>query len=279
LYKTLFISYNKLKDDERYLLELLNKNKKENLTCQQLLNLGKEHGIKPNKYYDVVLITLESYKNNKFHVNKFSHREQKYIYVYEWLKHDLLKNYHSNVVLLPDIENYRYVLIIQGNVSDLADKMRYYHDKLLEMLQVNVIFSYGNRMSEIEAIKYSYSEALESYHMGEERNNIPYIKYYKTKNAIELLKTLSKDQVRGFCLYNLRILAYPENQRTLELRNTLKTYLESKCSVTETSNKMFIHRNTVKYRIQQCEDILERQINDSDFVFQLQLSLSLSEEE
>jgi purine catabolism regulator len=279
LYKNLFISYNKLKDDERYLLELLNKEKKENLTSQQLLSIGKEHGLKLNKFYDVILITLESYKNNKFHVNKFSHREQKYIYIYEWMKRDLFKNYHSNVVLLPDIENYRYVLLIQGNINELTEKLRYYHDKLLEMLQVNAIFSYGNRMSEIESIKYSYSEALESYHAGEERNNIPYIKYYKTKNAIELLKTLSKDQVRGFCLYNLRILAYPENMRTLELRNTLKTYLESNCSITETSNKMFIHRNTVKYRIQQCEDILERPISDSDFIFQLQLSLSLSEEE
>ena len=148
----------------------------------------------------------------------------------------------------------------------------------MELLQVNVSFSFGNRMSEIEAIKYSYSEAIESYNVGEVRNNIPFIKYYKTKDASELLKTLSKDQVQGFCLHNLKTLAYPENMRTLELRNTLKTYLESKCNITETSEKMFIHRNTVKNRIKKCEDILEGEMDEPDFIFQLQLSLTLTEE-
>ena len=190
----------------------------------------------------------------------------------------LFEEYRNTVILLPEIKNYRYVFLVQGNTNDLTEKLRYYYDKLKTMLQVKVNFSYGNRMSEIEAIKYSYFEALESYKSGEERNNISYIKYYKTKNAAELLKTLSRDQVEGFCLYNLRTLAYPENMRTLELRNTLKTYLELKCNITETSNKMFIHRNTVKYRIKKCEEILDREIDDSDFIFQLQLSLILTED-
>ncbi|WP_461613045.1 PucR family transcriptional regulator [Clostridium sp. Marseille-QA1073] len=278
LYKNLCISYNKLKDDEKLLLSILNKHKNDNLTSQQLLTIGKAHGLKLSKFYYVILVTLESFKNNKFHVNKFSHREQKYIFIYEWLEKELFKEYRNSVILLPEIKNYRYVFLIQGNTNDLTEKLRYYHDKLKSMLQVKVSFSYGNRMSEVEAIKYSYFEALESYKMGEERNNISYIKYYKTKNAAELLKTLPRDQIEGFCLYNLRTLAYPENMRTLELRNTLKTYLELKCNITETSNKMFIHRNTVKYRIKKCEDILERKIDDSDFIFQLQLSLILTED-
>ncbi len=277
LYKNLCISYNKLKDDERSLLFVLNKCKDDSLTSQQLLTVGKAHGLKLSKFYYVVLVTLESFKNNKFHVDKFSHREQKYIFIYEWLEKELFKDYHNSVILLPEIKNYRYVFLIQGNTNDLTEKLKYYHDKLKAMLKVNVSFSYGNRMSEIEAIKYSYFQALESYKMGEERNNISYIKYYKTKNAAELLKTLSRDQVEGFCLHNLRTLAYPENIRTFELRNTLKTYLELKCNITETANKMFIHRNTVKYRIKKCEDILEREIDDSDFIFQLQLSLIITE--
>ena len=217
LYKNLCISYNKLKDDERSLLLLLNKYKRENLTSQQLVTTGEAHGLKRCKTYYIILVTLESFKNNKFHANNFSHREQKYIFIYEWLEKDLLKHYHNSVILLPEIENYRYVFLVQGNTDDLVEKLRYYHDKLMELLQVNVSFSFGNRMSEIEAIKYSYSEAIESYNVGEVRNNIPFIKYYKTKDASELLKTLSKDQVQGFCLHNLKTLAYPENMRTLEL--------------------------------------------------------------
>lgn len=279
LYKNLYISYHKLKEDENFLLLLLNKHKREKLTQQQIVAIEETQGLKLSKFYYIILVTLESFKNNKFHVTNFAHREQKYIFIYEWLQKDLSKNYHNSIILLPEMDNYRYVFLVQGNTDDLSEKLTYYHDKLLEMLQVKVTFSYGNRMSEIETIKYSYFEALESYQIGEERNNIPFIKYYKIKNANELLKTLSKDQVEGFCLYNLKALAYPEDMKTLELRNTLKTYLESNCSITETSNKMFLHRNTVKYRIKKCEDILGKEVSEPDFIFQLQLSLILTEDE
>ncbi|AKN32233.1 hypothetical protein Ccar_15740 [Clostridium carboxidivorans P7] len=278
LYKNLCILYHKLKDNERFLLLLLDKNKMEELPPQQLLSIEEKHGLRPSKFYYVVLVTLESFKNNKFHVDKFSHREQKYIFIYEWLQKDILKNYHNSIILVPEIENYRYVLLIQDNDNDLEEKLRYYHDRLLEMLQVKVTFSYGNRVSEIEAIKYSYYGALESYQVGEERDDISFIKHFKTKNVNELLKTLSKDEVEGFCIYNLKTLAYPQDVKSLEIRNTLRTYLESKCSITETSNKMFLHRNTVKYRIKKCEEILGRKIDESDFILQLQLSLILTEE-
>ena len=41
---------------------------------------------------------------------------------------------------------------------------------------------------------------------------------------------------------------------------------------------MFIHRNTVKNRMKKCEDILEGEMDEPDFIFQLQLSLTLTEE-
>ena len=92
LYKNLCISYNKLKDDERFLLFLLNKHKSDNFMPQQLLTMGKAHGLKPSKFYYVILVTLESFKNNKFHVDKFSYREQKYIFIYEWLEKNCLRS-------------------------------------------------------------------------------------------------------------------------------------------------------------------------------------------
>ncbi|HCQ90406.1 MAG TPA: hypothetical protein DIU45_12540, partial [Clostridium sp.] len=63
LYKNLCISYNKLKDDEKLLLSILKKHKSDNLTSQQLLTIGKAQGLKLSKFYYVILVTLESFKN------------------------------------------------------------------------------------------------------------------------------------------------------------------------------------------------------------------------
>lgn len=277
LYKNLYIAYHRLKDTENFLFSLLNKCTKEGFSSQPSLSTEETYSLKPSKFYYVILLTLESFKNNKFRVPNFSYREQKYIFIYDWLEHDLSKNYHGSITLFPETDNYRYIFLVHGSTEDLTEKLKYYHDILWEMLQVKVSFSYGNRVSEVDAIKYSYSNSLESYETGEEKDNISFIKYYKTKNVHELLKSLSKDQVESFCLYNLKTLAYPENIKALEIRSTLKTYLECNCSITETSNKMFLHRNTVKYRIKKCEEILGREITDSDFILQLQLSLILTE--
>lgn len=40
------------------------------------------------------------------------------------------------------------------------------------------------------------------------------------------------------------------------LMNTLETYLQENCSAAQASEKMYIHRNTLKYRIQKIEDLL-----------------------
>ena len=60
---------------------------------------------------------------------------------------------------------------------------------------------------------------------------------------------------------------------SLELRKTLKTYLDCHCSIIETANLLFVHRNTIRYRIKRCEEILENDLRDPDYCFQVQLCL------
>ncbi|MEG2601817.1 MAG: helix-turn-helix domain-containing protein, partial [Carnobacterium sp.] len=64
-----------------------------------------------------------------------------------------------------------------------------------------------------------------------------------------------------------------------ELRRTLKVYLESQCEITITAKKLFIHRNTVKYRIAKCEELFESPINDPKLSLNLRLALVLSDTE
>lgn len=75
----------------------------------------------------------------------------------------------------------------------------------------------------------------------------------------------------------LRTLAYPQDEMSLELRKTLKVYLENHCSIINTSNKLFLHRNTIRYRIKKCQEILENDLTDPDYCFQLQLGLMFTE--
>jgi len=61
-------------------------------------------------------------------------------------------------------------------------------------------------------------------------------------------------------------------QRNSELVRTLTHYLECGGSYERTSAAIFVHRSTLKYRLQQIRDITGYDLNDPDTRFSLQLS-------
>ncbi len=88
---------------------------------------------------------------------------------------------------------------------------------------------------------------------------------------------IPEKEVRDTCKFTLKELAYPQNQTEEELRKTLYTYLFCGSSITKTAESLFVHRNTIKYRLKKCEEILEIDLSEVSNCFQLQLALVLTE--
>lgn len=274
LYKNLYVIANHLKNWEEYLALLLSGQQKEPWAVRHILTMGEKYNIKEAPSYNIVIGAFDMQGVAKFNFDDFSYLEERYLLIYNYISKDLKQNFHQKVVLFPETQNFRYIFLLQGPCKGMEKCLAQYHATFLKLLNVKMTFSFGNRMSSIDAIHISYKSALESYNTDHEEADTPVIRHYKPKDAAELLRMIPKDQIEGFCLYNLKTLAYPTDESTLELQKTLKTYLDCRCSMTETANKMFLHRNTIKYRIKKCEDILEKPIEDPQFCFQLQLSLA-----
>ena len=61
-----------------------------------------------------------------------------------------------------------------------------------------------------------------------------------------------------------------------ELVNTLAVYfIDEAMSVTETADRLFLHRNTVKYRLQKTEDILSMNLSDATVIRELVTALGI----
>ena len=56
---------------------------------------------------------------------------------------------------------------------------------------------------------------------------------------------------------------------------TLSVYLETHCQISATAKRLFVHRNTVVYRIEKCEEILGKSLKDSEATMQLRLALRI----
>ena len=64
-----------------------------------------------------------------------------------------------------------------------------------------------------------------------------------------------------------------DKENNTKLFETLQCYFSCGLDATRTAKRMFVHKNTVRYRIQQCQEILNLDLNDGDAVFACMLAM------
>lgn len=270
LYKNLRVSYNDISTKVDFLKDLVSFKTHERLNESQLLYIGEKYGLQSANSYQVIIGSI----SNRAKVSgDLTVTEEWYTLIYNWLDKKLKKDMEKSI-LFPDVENYDYIILLQDTNSNLINRLVSYRLILQKTLQLDMNFYVGNVVQDINLIKYSYKEAIESMESGETRDNINFIKYYNQLDTLELLHLLPKSQMENFISNTLKSLAYPDDETLIDFKNTLKTFLELNCNITDTANALFIHRNTVKYRIKRCEEILGQDITDPNYSLQLRLSLA-----
>lgn len=70
------------------------------------------------------------------------------------------------------------------------------------------------------------------------------------------------------------LLQYSEG-KTMDLFHTLRVYLENNGSIKETSEELYIHRSSLLYRLEKISDLLDVDINDSEYRFSLMMAYKL----
>lgn len=275
LYKNLRVSYNSVSIKEDFLKNLTSFNPDEKLNENQLLYMGKKYGLKLSHSYKIIIASI----SNRDDLSKdLTTTEEWYTLIYNWLDEKLSKDIDHSI-LFSDIGNFNYIILLQNPKENIINRLISYRSILQKTLKLDMNYYMGNTVQDINSIRYSYKEAVEAIEFGKTRDTIEFIKYYNQFGTLELLQLLPKSQIENFISNNLKSLAYSDDENLIDFRKTLKTYLDLNCNITDTANALFIHRNTVKYRIKRCEEILGQDITDPDYSLQLRLSLSYLENE
>lgn len=92
-----------------------------------------------------------------------------------------------------------------------------------------------------------------------------------------LLEIKDDDKVRAYCNETIGpVLKYDKAHNT-NLYKTLKCYFDNNASVSKASEQMFIHRNTINYKIKKIENILSCDLSSFEERFTLMLAIKLLE--
>ena len=96
--------------------------------------------------------------------------------------------------------------------------------------------------------------------------------------AMDLSRLLDGPQgATDYCRSVLRALVSYDEDHGTDLVHTLRTYFRCNGNVIKAAERLFLHRNSLLYRLQRIEQLLEVDLKDSQDRLVLHLAVELSE--
>ncbi|MFP7233151.1 proline utilization transcriptional regulator PutR [Bacillus subtilis] len=200
---------------------------------------------------------------------------------------DLKENIRSYLNLRDKVS---HVLTIESNIvivvasfsqkSSVSSAASEFINKLLthfhfQKIPTPIYIGIGNEYDHLLKLGKSYTEALEVIKAAEitgNQENIPYeyakLGIYRYLESIE-----QKNEFLEYENKDLALLKAKDEESSTELLKTLEIYLLNNCKTKPAAEQLFIHQNTLNYRIKQITEMTS--IDLSDFRTRCQLYLDL----
>jgi DNA-binding PucR family transcriptional regulator len=134
-----------------------------------------------------------------------------------------------------------------------------------------VRIAFGRPAEGLSGFRSSHAEALQAARIGSLAGGTGMMNYAK----VELVSLLASDlpRARAFVARQLGPLA-SSAEPAQRLRETVLAFLASGGSATRVAKELFVHQNTVAYRVKRAEEILGRRINEDPIELTCALTLA-----
>lgn len=167
------------------------------------------------------------------------------------------------------VSNGKALSLANQTVSQLMEALKEYHS----------FFRLGISRchTACASIAKAYEESLQTLHLQTPSFQTARINSYTRQYAFHLLIQLSSYEIKKLYRDTVKDLVTYDSENKSELFLTLKTYLESSLSLTETAQKLFIHRNTLTSRLALIKKLLCSEISSIEDIFYLYLGICACE--
>lgn len=168
-------------------------------------------------------------------------------------------------------ENYIIVLIDVNNKFYHNDNSYKNFTSLLE--KHHLCAGLSDHFSDLYILNLYYNQAVKTLNFAAIFNKKDTLIYYKDYKFYHLISLNSdKEKLIQFCNENvLRIKKY-DNKFNTEFLKTLFYYINSDKSISKTAEKLFVHRNTITYRIKRIKELFDIDLTNQYNVFQIYYS-------
>lgn len=244
---------------------------------QEVLSRANYYGLKENM--STICMTCivdaqgENYEALQFYEKKVGELHHT---IYDQLEDEIAHN-EMNATLFTK-ETYFVILLQYQNYTEIeTEEIQSFIEGAKENIEGDFSVSFGisNPVQALAEIPVAYHEAVEAIQSGYELKQTSFVNFYKAREIEELLNMIPPKDSIAFYESTLKSLAYPQTKEDQELVKTIKVYLDCQCNISETSRILYIHRNTVKYRVKKTEEMLKRSFQDPTDSLRIRVALVL----
>lgn len=285
-YLIMFESNTKLTDRHLSLLNLIS-----NIVAEELKKNDFYKNIKGFMYENFILDLLEGNITNEDIINErmnsvgLKFNDNIYVFSID-LENFIMNSKNGNDYLRDSIENIftnsksifykeKIILLAESNESyyfkdETINRLKKLADK--ENLQIGI----STAFTHISNLKIYYNESIRALELSKVLNMKDYIICYESIRFYDLLsKVKSHVSIESFCHPSLLTLKHYDTNHNTNYYETLYLYILNNRNIIETAEKLYIHRNTMTYRINKIKELTNIDFKDSETIFQINYSFKI----
>jgi PucR family transcriptional regulator, purine catabolism regulatory protein len=241
------------------------------------------HGLNPSYSYYCIVINLESEEDDSFDDMvarrvQLENKSKKCVdIVYS------TSNYTNTEVTCFHRNNRIIIMMGQNdNKSSLSvNKVKQYGNKIYHALEKELnnttfLIGIGRQYETIHLLHKSFFEANESIRLMKKFNIQGGVSHYEDYSIYHFLDSNVKEiELDAFFMKYLGKVFEHDHLHGTSYIQTLENYFIRNLNISETAKAMFLHRNTLIYRIDKIKEILNTDLKNSEELLQIQLALKI----
>ncbi|MCM3789376.1 PucR family transcriptional regulator ligand-binding domain-containing protein [Domibacillus indicus] len=243
-------------------------------SSEEILNRAKEFGLSnENRYFCAAGRIDQSEKSFSLAEHQWESE-----LIYDTIDEDI-QGTGENMQLFASEDKFVILMEARGNWKNSEESfvsfLKAVQSSVGTLLQKTISFGISTYAEQLLRLPEAYKESVNALYYGAMLGSTGFIESYQPKEVSEILRMIPYEQMKQFYHNTFQALVDEPKKDYDLLMQTLSVYLESHCQLSETAKRLFIHRNTVIYRLEKCEELLGRSLKDPEQTLCLRLAFRI----
>lgn len=152
------------------------------------------------------------------------------------------------------------------------------HSRIKEKIpEIQTTMGVGRSYQGVKNIPVSFEEAVMACKLGPRLSGGREIAFFENLGSYRCLAELKNSETSiNFCKELIWVIEDYDQQHGTRLRQTLEKYFDCGGNLRQTAKELFIHRNSLDYRLRRIEELTGKKFSDTNDYFDFQFALRLS---